>query len=183
MKEVVKKTLAVLVALVASTESFKGCGMSKAFLLPNNKENREKHIEVCKKLQEVSEANNKFPMSLLVYFAVGKNAHRLPVFKEGYTAIDEKKATTILAWLKLFAKHCEAPNLARNANVAHALVRVYENHTTSTKKFKEMLANVPKQKNWGNLSEVVAALGVPKVKKSEVAAEEAAAAVEVAVGA
>lgn len=174
-KEVVKKTLAFLVAAIAETSTFKGCGMSKAFLLPKNKERRATHIEVCKKLNEISTSNSNFPMSLLVYFAVGKNAHRLPVFQEGYTSIDEKKTTTILAWLKLFAKHCENPSLARNANVAHALTRVYENHTTSTKKFKAMLANCPKQKSWSNLSEVVAALGVPKEKATEVAAEETAA--------
>ena len=181
-KKIVKITLAWLVSFIATNESFKGCGMSKTFLMPNNKESRLLHIDICKKLAEISKKWGDFPMSLLVYFAIGKNAHRLPVFKEGYKKIFEEKAETILTWLKLFAKHNENEKLARNAVVAHALCRLYDVYCKnnggkplSTAKFKKLLANVPKNQKWDNFDAVATALGVGK----ETAAEETAAAEEV----
>ena len=73
----------------------KGHNMPVWFKLPQHKELREQHINVCKKLVELSAAHNNYPITYLVYFAVGKNAHRKEVFEDGYTNINEKKAETI----------------------------------------------------------------------------------------
>jgi hypothetical protein len=75
-----------------------------------------------------------------VYFAVGKNAHRLPTFLGGYETINEKKAETIFKWLTLFAKYHKNDKLFRNPNVAHALCRFYDKYSTKTKDFKAALA-------------------------------------------
>ena len=83
----------------AISESDKGKGMPNWFNLPQYKEKRLLHIDICKKLTELSNANGGYPITYLVYFAVGKNAHRLPTFLSGYDKIDEKKAEKIFSWL------------------------------------------------------------------------------------
>ena len=97
------------------------------------------HIEVCQKLVELSDKNDGYPIGNLVYFAVGKNAHRTHVYEDGYKTIDEKKAKTILSWLKLFAKHNGNPKLMRNADVAHLLCHYYDKVSKNTEDFKKVL--------------------------------------------
>lgn len=118
----------------------KGAKMPVWFKLPQHKALREQHIDVCKKLVELSTAHGNYPITYLVYFAVGKNAHRKEVFEDGYTKIDEKKAETIFNWLTLFAKHHKNEKLFKNPNVAHALCRFYDKYSTKTKDFKAALA-------------------------------------------
>jgi hypothetical protein len=86
----VKSSLDTRVRAIA--ESGKGKGMPNWFNLPQNKDKRATHIEVCTKLAELSKKNGNYPITYLVYFAVGKNAHRIPTFLSGYTKIDEAKA-------------------------------------------------------------------------------------------
>ena len=133
-----KTTIESRIRTIASGN--KGHNMPVWFKLPQHKALREQHIDVCKKLVELSAAHNNYPITYLVYFAVGKNAHRKEVFEDGYTKIDEKKAETIFNWLTLFAKHHKNEKLFKNPNVAHALCRFYDKYSTKTKDFKAALA-------------------------------------------
>ena len=164
-------------------ESGKGKGMPNWFNLPQNKDKRILHIDICKKLVELSNANGKYPITYLVYFAVGKNAHRLPTFLGGYDTINEKKAETIFKWLTMFAKYNKNEKLFRNPNVAHALCRFYDKFSTKTKDFKaamEQTAPNPKV-DVKNAKAIVEGLGIAKQPKVDVTEMEVAtAAAEVA---
>lgn len=135
-KKAEEKKVSLDARVRAIAESGKAKGMPNKFNLPNNKENRLLHIDICKRLAELSDENGKYPMSQLVYFAISKNAHRIYVFEEGYKVFNEKKAKTILSWLKLFAKHNGNPKLFRNGNLAHAICRFYDKYSTKTKGFQ-----------------------------------------------
>jgi hypothetical protein len=162
-----KNTLDARVRKVAETNSGKGVGMEKWFNLPQYKKMRVLHIDICKKLVELSNKNEGYPITYLVYFAVGKNAHRIEVFQHGYERIDEKKAETILNWLHIFAKHNNNPKLFRNPNLAHVLCRYYDKYSEKTKDFRALLKNYapnPKVKDFKTLA---SALGIAKETKSE----------------
>ena len=151
-------------------ESGKGKGMPNWFNLPQNKEKRVLHIDICKKLVELSNANGNYPITYLVYFAVGKNAHRLPTFLSGYDTINEKKAETIFKWLALFAKYHKNDKLFRNPNVAHALCRFYDKFSTKTKDFKaamESMESNPKI-DVKNAKAIVEGMGIAKQPKVDV---------------
>jgi len=172
--EVKKNSLDVRVRAIA--ESGKGKGMPNWFNLPQNKELRVTHIDICKKLAALSNANGNYPITYLVYFAVGKNAHRLPTFLSGYTKINEKKAETIFKWLTLFAKYHKNEKLFRNPNVAHALCRYYDKFSTKTKDFKaamESMESNPKI-DVKNAKAIVEGMGIAKQPKVEVTELEAA---------
>lgn len=174
-KETTKKSIGTRVRAIA--ESGKGVGMPNWFNLVQNKERREKHIEVCKKLNELSVANGNYPITYLVYFAVGKNAHRLVTFLGGYTKIDEKKAEKIFSWLTLFAKYHKNDKLFRNPNVAHALCRFYDKFSTKTKDFKAAMETMEKNPKIDvkNAKAIVEGMGIGKAKvEAEVEAAEAA---------
>lgn len=164
----------------AISESDKGKGMPNWFNLPQYKEKRLLHIDICKKLTELSNANGGYPITYLVYFAVGKNAHRLPTFLSGYDKIDVKKAEKIFSWLKLFAKYHKNEKLFRNPNVAHALCRFYDKFSTKTKDFKaamELMESNPKV-DVKNAKAIVEGMGIAKqTEEAELAAAEAAMAV------
>ena len=168
MKKTEKKvTIDARVRMIAKNENGKGCGMEKWFNLPQYKEMRNLHIDICKKLVALSEKYNNYPITYLVYFAVGKNAHRLPVFAHGYEKIDVKKAETILSWLKLFAKHNKNEKLFRNPNLAHVLCRYYDKYSTKTKDFKALLANYEPNKKVEDFKTVAKALGIAKATDAE----------------
>lgn len=156
-------------------ESGKGKGMPNWFNLPQNKENRLLHIDICKKLAALSDEFGGYPITYLVYFAIGKNAHRMPTFLGGYTKFDEKKARKIFSWLKLFAKHNKNEKLFRNANLAHALTRFYDKYSTSTKDFKAALEKYEPNPKVDNFTMVANGLGIAKANENaEVAAAEMA---------
>ena len=161
----------------AIAESGKGKGMPNWFNLPQNKEKRLLHIDICKKLTELSNANGGYPITYLVYFAVGKNAHRLPTFLGGYDKIDEKKAEKIFSWLKMLAKYHKNEKLFRNANAAHALCRFYDKFSTKTKDFKTALESMESNPKIDvkNAKAIVEGLGIAKqTNEDDVAAAEAA---------
>ena len=150
-------------------ESGKGKGMPNWFNLPQNKEKRLLHIDICKKLVELSNANNNYPITYLVYFAVGKNAHRLHIFLGGYDKIDVKKAETIFKWLTMLSKYHKNDKLFRNPNAAHALCRFYDKFSTKTKDFKaamESMESNPKI-DVKNAKAIVEGLGIAKVAKED----------------
>ena len=174
--ENVKKSLETRVRAIA--ESGRGVGMPNWFNLPQNKDKRMLHIDICKKLAELSDANNHYPITYLVYFAVGKNAHRLPTFLSGYTKFDEKKAKTIFKWLALFAKHNKNEKLFRNPNLAHAICRFYDKYSTKTEDFKTALATYEPNPKVTNFKMVAEGLGIAKTPKVETEVEAAEMALE-----
>ena len=165
-----KFSLDTRVRLVAENEGGKGVKMPAWFNLPQHKALRQQHIDICKGLVALSVANGNYPITYLVYFAVGKNAHRKEVFEDGYTRFDQKKAEKIFSWLKLFAKYHKNDKLFRNPNVAHALCRFYDKYSTKTKEFKaalEKMESNPKI-NVANAKAVVEGLGIAKEPKVDV---------------
>ena len=172
-----KFSLDTRVRLVAENEGGKGVKMPAWFNLPQHKALRQQHIDICKGLVALSVANGNYPITYLVYFAVGKNAHRKEVFEDGYTRFDEKKAEKIFSWLKLFAKYHKNAKLFRNPNVAHALCRFYDKFSTKTKDFKaamELMESNPKV-DVKNAKAIVEGMGIAKqTEESELAAAEAA---------
>lgn len=172
-----KFSLDTRVRLIAENEGGKGVKMPAWFNLPQHKALRQQHIDICKGLVALSVANGNYPITYLVYFAVGKNAHRKEVFEDGYTRFDEKKAEKIFSWLKLFAKYHKNDKLFRNPNVAHALCRFYDKFSTKTKDFKaamELMESNPKV-DVKNAKAIVEGMGIAKqTEESELAAAEAA---------
>ena len=172
-----KFSLDTRVRLVAENEGGKGVKMPAWFNLPQHKALRQQHIDICKGLVALSVANGNYPITYLVYFAVGKNAHRKEVFEDGYTRFDEKKAEKIFSWLKLFAKYHKNDKLFRNPNVAHALCRFYDKFSTKTKDFKaamELMESNPKI-DVKNAKAIVEGMGIAKkTEESELAAAETA---------
>ena len=172
-----KFSLDTRVRLVAENEGGKGVKMPAWFNLPQHKALRQQHIDICKGLVALSVANGNYPITYLVYFAVGKNAHRKEVFEDGYTRFDEKKAEKIFSWLKLFAKYHKNDKLFRNPNVAHALCRFYDKFSTKTKDFKaamELMESNPKV-DVKNAKAIVEGMGIAKAtEETELAAAEAA---------
>ena len=172
-----KFSLDTRVRLVAENNGGKGVKMPAWFNLPQHKALRQQHIDICKGLTALSVANGNYPITYLVYFAVGKNAHRKEVFEDGYTKFDEKKAEKIFSWLKLFAKYHKNAKLFRNPNVAHALCRFYDKFSTKTKDFKaamELMESNPKV-DVKNAKAIVEGMGIAKqTEEAELAAAEAA---------
>ena len=172
-----KFSLDTRVRLVAENEGGKGVKMPAWFNLPQHKALRQQHIDICKGLTALSVANGNYPITYLVYFAVGKNAHRKEVFEDGYTKFDEKKAEKIFSWLKMFAKYHKNEKLFRNPNVAHALCRFYDKFSTKTKDFKaamELMESNPKV-DVKNAKAIVEGMGIAKqTEEAELAAAEAA---------
>ena len=171
-----KFSLDTRVRLVAENNGGKGVKMPVWFNLPQHKALRQQHIDICKGLVALSVANGNYPITYLVYFAVGKNAHRKEVFEDGYTKFDEKKAEKIFSWLKLFAKYHKNEKLFRNPNVAHALCRFYDKFSTKTKDFKaamESMESNPKI-DVKNAKAIVEGMGIARQPKTEVTELEAA---------
>ena len=53
-----------------------GKGLLPKYNLAQFKNKKERHIEICKKLLSLSESNGNFPITVLVYFAIDKSAHK-----------------------------------------------------------------------------------------------------------
>ena len=121
------------------------------------------HHKVCKILVQLSdewkdEKGKPFPICYIVYFAIGKNAHRTEVFNEGYKAIDEMKARKIMSWASMYANHMGNAKLARNTDLLHALTRFYEKVSTSSADFADKLNALSPQKKIENFKAVMALL-------------------------
>ena len=166
-KEVKKNSLEARVRAVAV--SGKMVGMGDWVKNRKNKEKRDMHLNVCKKLVEYSDKNGGYPITYLVYFAVGKNAHRLPTFVAGYEKFDENKAKTIFSWLRAFAKAVGNPKAEKNANVMHAICAYYDRVSKSHKKFKEALAAYKEDAKAMDFKTVAKGLGLATKEEADMA--------------
>lgn len=161
-----------------------GKGLLPKYNLAQFKNKKERHIEICKNLLSLSESNGNFPITVLVYFAIDKSAHKSSVFDDCYSHIHLNKAKTILSWLKLFAAHNMNGKLFRNANVAHVLTKYYDKVSVDTETFKKVLGKSKPNPHLNSFKEIAAALKmkeepkakviVTKVKKSKKSVEEEA---------
>jgi len=163
-------TLETRVRMVSENNGGKGVKMPAWFILPQHKALRQQHIDVCKALTALSEKYGNYPITYLVYFAVGKNAHRKEVFEDGYTKFNEKKAEKIFSWLKMFAKYHKNEKLFRNPNVAHALCRYYDKFSTKTKDFEVAMKSMESNPKIDvkNAKFIVEGMGIAKKPKVDV---------------
>lgn len=136
--------------------------VARKLCVPQAKERKAAHISVCQKLCELSDKNGQYPITYLVYFAVGKNAHRNEVFDEGYSKIDMTKAKTILTWLRMVANFNKNGKIFRNSNLAHALCKYYDTISKKTTDFEKIVSKIKANGNGklGNFKEIVKAMGM-----------------------
>lgn len=123
------------------------------------------HHRICKELVELSDENKDekgkpFPICYIVYFAVGKNAHRTEVFDEGYKTIDMEKARSIIYWARLAAAHHGNPKMARNPELLHALTRYYERVDKKTTKFSRTLNKSKAEPKLAKFKDFIESLGI-----------------------
>ena len=130
------------------------------FHSPKNKENKAAHIEACVALAEMSKKYEYPSIAQLVYFAIGKDAHKEVTFEKGYKVVNTEKAVRILNWCKEYAKHNGNPRLYTNGNVAHALTAFYERVSKKTKDFKAALAKTTPNAKAVKFAVIAANLGI-----------------------
>ena len=97
------------------------------------------HRDICKELVRLSTQANNFPYSVLVYFAVGTDAHRPIAFNKGYKSINVPKAETILRWLKWFADYNKNPKFYACDKIVHAFTKLYNEYSKKDKDFKALM--------------------------------------------
>lgn len=94
------------------------------------------HHNVCKSLVNLADKHN-FPMGVLVYIAVGTNAHRPIVFEKGYTKCDVEKAEKIISLCEIFAKKF-GENTRTNDRLVHAVCRYVDRCGGGVLKFRQL---------------------------------------------
>lgn len=102
-----------------------------------DKELKILHHNICKKLVEISD-NNNFPMGVLVYIAIGTNAHRPCVFEKGYTRINEQKTERVIALCDIFAKKF-GEETRTNDRLVHAVRRYVDLCGGCVLKFRQLV--------------------------------------------
>jgi hypothetical protein len=106
------------------------------------KESKVRHNMICKKLVSLADTHN-FPMTLILYIAVGTNAHRKPVFAKGYNTIDVEKAEQVIKLCEVFAKKF-GEKARTNDKVVHMISRYYDYMGKKPLMFKQFCNNVDK---------------------------------------
>lgn len=106
------------------------------------KESKVRHHNVCKELVELADTHN-FPMTLILYIAVGTNAHRKHVFEKGYYSLNRKKAEEVIKLCEVFAKKF-GEKARTNDKVVHMISRYYDYMGKKPLMFKQFCNNVDK---------------------------------------
>jgi len=94
------------------------------------------HHNVCKQLMEYHQSSG-FPITVLVYIAVGTNAHRPMVFEKGYQRFDKERLDKAIKYCTIFSKKY-GEQYRTNAIVAHGICR-YLDMNGSERKFRELV--------------------------------------------
>lgn len=102
-----------------------------------NREQKILHHNICKQLVELADKHH-FPITVLVYIAVGTNAHRMYVFERGYQTIKVQKAERIIALCDIFAKKF-GENTRTNDKLVHAVSRYVDICGGGVLKFKQLV--------------------------------------------
>lgn len=82
------------------------------------------HIEICKKLVEL-EKKEGVPMRLLIYIAIGTNAHKRAVYNAMYKKIDIDKANDVIKMAKMISEVYGA-KCKVSEPIYHTLSRFYD---------------------------------------------------------
>ena len=101
---------------------------------------KKQHHEICKKLVEFAD-KYKFPMGVLVYIAVGTNAHRPIVFDKGYTKFNETKAEKVIKLCSIVAKQY-GDRFYTNDRVVHFLSRLYDVKNNCETKLRQAIKDI-----------------------------------------
>ncbi|MDE6285231.1 MAG: hypothetical protein K2M17_05745 [Bacilli bacterium] len=104
-----------------------------------------RHRDICRELVRLSTENHNFPYAVLVYIAIGTDAHKKPVFERGYKAINVEKAETIIRWLEAFAKYNENPKFFTSDKIVHAFAKFYDTFSKKDKDFNKGMRSFVKQ--------------------------------------
>ena len=94
------------------------------------------HHNVCKQLMEYHQSSG-FPITILVYIAVGTNAHRPMVFEKGYQRFDKERLDKAIKYCTIFGKKY-GEQYRTNALVAHGICR-YIDMQGGERKFRELV--------------------------------------------
>lgn len=117
------------------------------------------HHNICKKLVEISDSKD-IPMGVLVYVAIGTNAHRPCVFEKGYIRIYEEKVNKVFALCDIFAKKF-GKETRTNDRLVHAVSRYVDYCGGGLLKFKQ-LVNALDKKNF-NMRKIKTAKELAKI--------------------
>lgn len=147
-----KKTLNDLVR----AEAVKNVGQ---YNFAKDKEAKVLHHKICKQLVELADKYH-FPITLLVYIAVGTNAHRMYVFERGYHAINVQKAERIISLCDIFAKKFGSKTRT-NDKLVHAVSRYVDICGGGVLKFKQ-LVNALDEKSF-NIHKIQTAKDLAKI--------------------
>jgi hypothetical protein len=107
-----------------------------------DKEQKVRHNMICKRLVQLADYH-KFPMTLMLYVAVGTNAHRKPIFERGYRNINVDKVEQVVKLADVFAKKF-GDKARTNDKVIHMISRYYDNMGGKPLMFKQFCNNVDK---------------------------------------
>ena len=100
-------------------------------------ESRKIHCKICKKLVELADKYN-YPMGVLVYIAIGTNAHRPIVFQQGYLRINEQKVERVITLCEIFAKKF-GENMRTNDRLVHSVSRYVDINGGNLLKFRQLV--------------------------------------------
>jgi hypothetical protein len=134
-------------------------------LVANATEEQTTHFNVCKSLVELSD-KEQMPISYLLYFCVGKDAHKTPTYEKGYKKFDAAKGEVICKWASMFAAKF-GERLRTNDKVLHVLTKFYEKQGKSDKTFKKYLNGMEDLPRPFTFKDIEVALKIGKQQRDE----------------
>lgn len=149
-----KKTLGEWIREVATSK------IPSRFNLTQFKEQKEKYIvhkNICENIIKIHE-ETKCPIGYILY-AIGKDYHKMVVFKQMYTKFDENRVRAVIDMAKAFAEHCAMK--CYTDRMFHACDKIYSQHTTDVEEFKWVLEhNLDKgKKKFASVKDIMCQLG------------------------
>ena len=113
-----------------------------------DKERKLLHHDTCKAVKAYAEKSG-FPIGILLYIGVSKEAHKESAFNKGYKGFDEKKAERVIKMCKAFAERFKgSERMAHSDRLVHAICRYDDmfNRRDKMSFFKDCLAQHPSKK-------------------------------------
>jgi len=114
-------------------------------LVPNKAE-KLLHHDTCKQVIQFCERTG-FPIGIVLYIGVGKDAHKDTAFNNGYKGFNERKAELVVKMALEFARHFGgSEKMAHNDRLIHALCRYVEKLDNRNKLafYRDCLNKLPK---------------------------------------
>ena len=147
-----KKTLGEWIREVATSK------IPSRFNLAQFKEQKAKYIvhkNICENIIKIHE-ETKCPIGYILY-AIGKDYHKMVVFKQMYTKFDENRVRAVIDMAKAFAAHngMSTPS----DRVYHAMDTIYSKVTTDYNEFIAKLELMPQNKKFANVKDLLNQMG------------------------